>query len=207
MPIYDGVKDILKARKAPHITNEYIDKLCNDVVKVMESWNSFFSVLQKKTPTEEDRSKVEGIAKNAVDRHISLLGNITPKVHVAEDHAVDQYLSVRPGLVRLLIEHWVELNHQVGYRIKQQFKHERNIGRKAEFIAAKMHKQGNPEIQQKITEVHISNKRKCNVPGKYTKKRGADAITPSPPRQQPPSSNDVGMRLDVCSPVTTLQTN
>ena len=65
MPIYDGVKDILKARKAPHITNEYIDKLCNDVVKVMESWNSFFSVLQKKTPTEEDRSKVEGIAKKA----------------------------------------------------------------------------------------------------------------------------------------------
>ena len=33
---------------------------------------------------------------------------------ISLDHDVDQYLSVRPGLVRLLIEHWVELNHQVG---------------------------------------------------------------------------------------------
>jgi len=181
-PIYLGVRDILKERKAPHITDQYIDDLCTKMVDVMSSWNEFFSILQKETPTEEDRSKVDAVAKKAVDKHIALVGNITPKVHIAEDHAVDQYLRVRPGLVRLLIEHWVERNHQDGHRIEQQFKNERNIGRKAEFVAGKMHKKSNPEIRQKITEVHKS-KRICDVPGKYSKRKRGDAITPSPSRR------------------------
>ena len=55
-------------------------------------WNEFFSILQKETPTKEDRSKVDAVAKKAVNKHIALVGNITPNVHMAEDHAVDQYL-------------------------------------------------------------------------------------------------------------------
>ena len=45
-PIYSGVRDILIARKAPHITNECIANLCDQVVEVMEIWNKFFSILQ-----------------------------------------------------------------------------------------------------------------------------------------------------------------
>jgi len=45
-PIYSGVRDILIARKAPHITDECIANLCDQVVEVMEIWNKFFSILQ-----------------------------------------------------------------------------------------------------------------------------------------------------------------
>ena len=104
-PIYDGIRDILLANKAPHITIEYITTLCMKVVDVMRSWNKFFSLLQQKAPTEADRAIADEIAQTAVSKHVDLVKNATPKVHIAGVHAVDQYLRVRPGLVRLLIEH------------------------------------------------------------------------------------------------------
>ena len=104
-PIYDGIRDILLANKAPHITNEYITTLCMKVVDVMRSWNKFFSLLQQKAPTEADRAIANKIAQTAVSKHIDLVKNATPKVHIAGVHAVDPYLRVCPGLVRLLIEH------------------------------------------------------------------------------------------------------
>ena len=76
----------------------------------------------------------------------------------------------------------MERNYQDGHRIEQQFKNERNIDRKADFVAGKMHKKSNPEIRQKITEVHKSE-RMCDVLGKYFKRKSGDAITPSPPRR------------------------
>ncbi len=88
----------------------------------MCKWNSFFSVLQKEEPTEDERKSARGIAQSTVYAYYALLKNKTPKVHVAEDHAVDQYLNLRPGLLRLLVEHWVEQNHQESAKIENRFK-------------------------------------------------------------------------------------
>ena len=204
-PIYTGVGDILKARKAPHITNEYIDNLCAQVVLVMKSWNKFFSILQQKTPTAEERATVDKIAKDAVDRHINLVKNITPKVHIAEDHAVDQYLRLRPGLVRLLIEHWVERNHQDGSRIEEQFRRERKIERRADFVAGRMHKMNNASIRQQITKVHSKGKRITDLPGEYKKKRVGDPITPSPPKRTRTPGTTPMNELEVCLPVANIE--
>ena len=104
----------MKNRRAPDVGEEYIDDLCDAVIVVMHSWNAFFSTLQQKVPAEDEKTKVQAIAEKAVRKHQALVKNMIPKVHLAEAHAVDQYLRVRPGLVRLLIEHWVERNHQEG---------------------------------------------------------------------------------------------
>ena len=48
----------------------------------------------------------------------------------------------------------MERNHQDGHRIEQQFKNERNIERKAVFVAGKMHKKSNPEIRQTLDLRH-----------------------------------------------------
>jgi len=202
-PIYDGIRNILLSNKAPHITNEYITTLCMKVVDVMRSWNKFFSLLQQKAPTEADRAIADEIAQSAVSKHVNLVKNATPKVHIAGVHAVDQYLRVRPGLVRLLIEHWVERNHQEGYKTEQQFRHEPKIERKAEFIAAKLQKKHNPEIQQQITQVNKSSKKKCTLLGKYTRKRPpAEAISPSPTKQPRTRRSSFELELDMCLPVT-----
>ena len=189
--------------KAPHITIEYITTLCMKVVDVMRSWNKFFSLLQQKAPTEADRAIADEIAQTAVSKHVDLVKNATPKVHIAGVHAVDQYLRVCPGLVRLLIEHWVERNHQEGYKIEQQFRHEPKIERKADFVAAKLQKKNNPEIQQQITQVNKSSKRKCTLLGKYTRKRPpAEAISPSPTKQPRTRRSSFDLELDMCLPVT-----
>jgi len=44
-PMYDGIRDILLANKAPHINDEYITTLCTKVVDGMKSWNQFFSLM------------------------------------------------------------------------------------------------------------------------------------------------------------------
>ena len=140
-----------------------------------------------------------------MNQHIDLVKNITPKVHIAEDHAVNKYLCLWPGLVRLLIEHWVEWNHQDGFRIEDQFKRERNLGRRAEFVAGRMHEMSNVGIRQKITQVHNTGKRKTNVPGVYKKKRLCEAITPSPPkRAKTPCTTPMG-ELEVCLPVANIE--
>ena len=72
-------------------------------------------------PTEEEISRARTVAEEAVSKHVALLKKKTPKVYVAEDHAVDQYLTFRPGFMRLLVEHWVERNHQEGYQVEQQY--------------------------------------------------------------------------------------
>ena len=140
-----------------------------------------------------------------MNQHIDLVKNITPKVHIAEDHAVNKYLCLWPGLVCLLIKHWVEWNHQDGFRIEDQFKRERNLGRRAEFVAGRMHEMSNVGIRQKITQVHNTGKRKTNVPGVYKKKRLCEAITPSPPkRAKTPCTTPMG-ELEVCLPVANIE--
>jgi len=124
-------------------------------------------------------------------------------VHIAELHTVDQYLRVHPGLVRLSIEHWVERNHQEGYKIEQQFRHEPKIERKADFVDTKLQKKNCPEIQQKITEVNKSSKRKCVIPGKYANKHiPAKAVTPSPAKQQRTGRSSFELELYMCLPAT-----
>ena len=98
--------------------------------------------------------------------HFALLNNKTPKVHVARDHAVDQYERLAPGFLRLLIEHWVELNHQQGYRIEQQFKHVPGNKAKAEFTAQSRHSANNAAIHQRKEFV-----KKYNARGGYKNAR------------------------------------
>ena len=151
----------------------------------MKAWNCFFSLLQKKVPTEDEISKAREVAKTAVEKHIMLVENETPKVHVAGVHAAEQYLRVRPGLVRLLIEHFVERNHQVGWNIEKQFHHVPQLERRANYTAGKLHKANNPDIKQKITKVHEKIRR-----GEYKKRTSTSrslSITPSPPRRHRPN--------------------
>ena len=53
---------------------------------------------------------MQQVVDTAVNAHFALLGNKTPNVHVAQEYDVAQYLCVCPGMMRLLMKHWVEKN-------------------------------------------------------------------------------------------------
>ena len=109
---YEQIRDIMITSKRLTVAGEFIIDLCHRVTLLMGHWNKFFSLLQQESPADTDQTTVRQVADAAVNAHFALLNNKTPKVHVAQEHAVTQYLHVHPGMMRLLMEHWVEKNHQ-----------------------------------------------------------------------------------------------
>ena len=168
----EGMKAILRAGKGPGVEDSTICQLCDGVAEVMGSWNDFFSLLQKEEPTEDERVRAAGVAKKAVDTHFSLVGNKTPKVHVAEAHAVPQYLRLPPGLMRLLVEHWVERNHQDAWKVEKQFCRVSELYARAKYTAAERHAASNARLKMRALEVNESAKRKRKeVPGEDGEER------------------------------------
>lgn len=195
---YNGMRDILNNNRAPSVTEEFVNELCADIIKSMKAWNEFFSILQRKKPTQEERNgRAQDAAKTAVRLHVKVLNNKTPKVHVGKDHAVDQYLHFHPGFVRLITEHWVERSHQIGAKDEKNFRHVPNLDDRANQVAARRHQRNNGDIKKRIMEVHAAGKR-----GSYDKKR-AQPDTPVAPQpnqnrrqrtdiedQTPPTNNN-----------------
>mmetsp|Transcript_25254 Transcript_25254/g.45689 ORF Transcript_25254/g.45689 Transcript_25254/m.45689 type:complete len:133 (-) Transcript_25254:57-455(-) len=114
----------------------------------------------------KDRATVRQVTDTAVNAHFALLRNKTPKVHVAEEHAVAQYLCLRPGMMRLLMEHWVEKNHQDSAKIEHNFKRVPNLQSRANFVAGARHAANNSLIKKRVAEVDLQTAR-----GQYKKGR------------------------------------
>ena len=70
-----------------------------------------------------------------------------------------QYLGVRPRIMRPLMEHWVEKNHQDSARIENTFKHIPNLQSHANFAAGARHAVNNSEIKKRIAEVDSKSAR------------------------------------------------
>ena len=62
---------------------------------------------------------MKDVVDMVISNHFPLLKNMTPKVHFSGENAVDQYKRLTPRFLWLLVEHWVELNHQLGYIIEK----------------------------------------------------------------------------------------
>lgn len=174
--VYNKWRRILKEERRPGVEDAEIDGLLmNQVIELMTAWNDFFTLLRQTKPTDADRKAAPGGARKAVDLHVALLGNKTPKVHTVEDHAVEQFLCLRPGLMALIMEDedFVERNHQTGSKIEDQHKRVANLQDNADYTAAKMYLMMNPEVQRRIKEVNDATKR-----GSY-KERKREAAPPS----------------------------
>ena len=99
------------------------------------------------------------VTDTVVNAHFVLLGNKTLKVYVAQEHAVAQYLHVRPGMMRLLMEHWVEKNHQDGAKIENNFKHIQNLQSRANLSAGARQAANNSKIKKRVAEVGLETAR------------------------------------------------
>ena len=78
--------------------------------------------------------------------------SITPKVHTMEDHAWRQFLSFTHGLA-LLIEDFVEKNHQDQYKIENQTKRIKNKQLRANRASKIERVAANHQVKAKVHEV------------------------------------------------------
>lgn len=131
------------------------------------------------SPTKEDKDEAEKAIGEAVEKHRAMGLSITPKVHLIEDHAIVQYRTYPDGLA-LLIEEFVEQNHQKGRQVEEQFKRINNLDKQANCKAKELRARANAKIQKQIHEVNERSSRGIT----YNSKRKAhDDITPSPPKK------------------------
>ena len=125
--IFNDAKALLKEFKQPGVSDDTIDILCDEVTQILTASYAFFRALLKTEPTEDDiRDATEKKNKlMSLFRKTGLLGgNITVKGHIIDDHAINWMRKCKDlGVpLRLIIEQFVELNHQIGSRIDEQTK-------------------------------------------------------------------------------------
>ena len=98
-----------------------------------------------------------------------MLCNGTPKGHITEIHAPQYFRDMPNGLFHLLIEQWVERNHQDGKKIEAHRKHISNLGKKMNSIAQRKHTIKHPEIQDRISRLFTDTNE-----GKYVEKKAGE---------------------------------
>mmetsp|Transcript_11491 Transcript_11491/g.19916 ORF Transcript_11491/g.19916 Transcript_11491/m.19916 type:complete len:235 (-) Transcript_11491:19-723(-) len=120
--IFNDAKEILHQHKRSDVEDIVIEKICNETGSTLFAMHEMFSQLIISSPTQAD---VE-IAKEKVSKFIVMYRDLKkdilpPKGHTTEDHAIDQYVQrMDDGGLPVVIEQFVEKNHQIGGRLDNQ---------------------------------------------------------------------------------------
>ena len=158
--IFDEKRMLLKQNYDQSKCNEpFIDLLCDNMIALLISWDGVFSILRKVSPTFHDTQEAAERIKLAISNHRKMnVLSVTPKVHSIEDHAFDQY-ALFPDGIALMIEDFVEQNHQNGHRNEENFKRIVNPDIRAMCGAKARRNQNNANIQLQIKLVNSTTAR------------------------------------------------
>jgi hypothetical protein len=92
-----------------------VNKVCDDVGLAFKLWDGAFSAIHSPNPTVEHCTVTQTRIDNAMGAHIRGMGfSVTPKMHGMESHLVRQ-MRTTPGGIGMLVEHWIEQYHQIGF--------------------------------------------------------------------------------------------
>ena len=86
----------------------------------MKIWDACFSTVSKLDPAEEDCRKAKAMIDVAVALSQEFKLSITLEQHDMEKHIITQMRSIQGG-IGMLVEHWVEKYHQVGFKYDYTF--------------------------------------------------------------------------------------
>ena len=150
---YGGMRVVLLAFKEESIPTEAIDLLLHNIIELLKSWNTVFSMLCSKKRTQQMQTHLKNAIEKAVKHHRELGLSITPKVHLIEDHALDQFINM-PYSLFYLIEEFVEQNHQKDHNFEEQVKRIKTVAVKAKAKAKKVWISLDSAVQKRIHQVH-----------------------------------------------------
>ena len=117
--IFDKLTPLLIEYFKGLLTDTDIKKISNDHSDLMISLGEAFRLLRKIDPKEEDFNNCQNHVQSAMAKWRELNLSITPKVHLFEDHAVEQMRNFPRGLGHKT-EDFVERNHQDGIRLDRR---------------------------------------------------------------------------------------
>ena len=132
--IMDVIEKYLVENKSKECkkTDLEIGKHCADMKLSLTLWDSAFSIINETDPSAERCNEAQLRIDMAVAQFREMGMSITPKVHGMEDHVVDLMRHI-PGGIAMVLEHWVEQHHQVGYNNDMTWRNlSNNMKRQAE---------------------------------------------------------------------------
>ena len=114
-----GVGGTLRQKLLQHTSHPdkvvIVNKVCDDVGLAFKLWDGAFSAIHSPNSTVEHCTVTQTRIDNAM-AHIRGMGfSVTPKMHGMESHVVRQ-MRTTPGGIGMLMEHWIEQYHQIGFR-------------------------------------------------------------------------------------------
>ena len=114
-----GVDGTLRQKLLQHTSHPdkvvIVNKVCDDVGLAFKLWDGAFSAIHSPNSTVEHCTVTQTRIDNAM-AHIRGMGfSVTPKMHGMESHVVRQ-MRTTPGGIGMLMEHWIEQYHQIGFR-------------------------------------------------------------------------------------------
>ena len=88
-------------------------------------WDQAFIVVVVHTVDprqEKDCKKVQDLTDQAIATARKMNMPITLKGHGIEAHVDDQRMRFTPGGISMMIEHWLEMHHQVGFKYDDKWR-------------------------------------------------------------------------------------
>ena len=163
--VMNKAKDMLKDHLDPDKDEAIIAEVCNEVTEMLQSWRAVFKIVDKKSLAQEDLDDLPGLLETAIDHHRKVKKLLTPKTHTTEDHLIWQ-LRLHDHYP-LLVEQFVELNHQIGSKLDSQTKRIVDVNTRANCMARNRTWDSHKDVQVQIRRVHEDPRTKR---GNYKKK-------------------------------------
>ena len=140
------------------MSDEDIDKLCNNIDFLLRRWDGAMSRVHKQNPVENDYAEAEEYINAAMDLTRKLGLSVIPKYHGAEAHIVKQMRDTKGGLHEF-DEQWMEQYHQTGYQFDMSLRNQSSEKRKAKVIVSNNLRTSHPDTQEAMAR-HDMKKRK-----------------------------------------------
>ena len=156
--IFPSFAVILKNnKKEGGMDDTQIDELCETTRRLFVLWDGAFSFASTINPTQSDINAYNEYVSAAVLCHAEYGCSITPKVHLMHKHAGPQMKL--PGGLGQKREDWVEHQHQISKRLRENYKRTVNKKQRAISMACAMYRDSDPKVKQERDQVIASSAR------------------------------------------------
>lgn len=178
---YGVMRQTLLDWRADGKTEDDVNVPLDDVIDLLKKWHEVFHLLRAKKRSSVSEVILKQAIINAIKKHREVGLSITPKVHLIEDHVLEQFFNL-PFAFFYFIEEFVEHNHQIGHKYEEQVKRIKNDDVRATSKARQIWISRNRKVQRYINKV-----RQHGMRGPYKKTTTAETgVTPPVyPRPRP----------------------
>ena len=205
--IFDDAKILLRNHKRQDLDDSAVDIICDKTATILTASLNLFEVLLRSSPAASDIAEARLKLKVFMELYRGYFQKVTPKAHALEDHMIDQYITHLENGLPLVIEQFVERNHQDGKRHDEQVKRIKDPQIRADNMAKRKYLDDLAVIKIRQKAVRKSKSRvsygtKAERALRASKRKGTDlpSATLTKRSRQDSAQKDTALQVSQSSP-------